>query len=176
MSGKVRSKAVVVVSSALPSHPCMPRVAEEGGLDSSDDEDYATDVDVVHERGLRRDSGHLCRPGPSTAALTTAAVAAPAAEADEFRKVPVLNDAIASGVLGGVPAPATVDASALARASAHRDDSQAERLTSKGVAGPRQFRVRFDTVQVLHHALSLDGSKLPSDGLAPLGLGVLRYR
>ena len=36
-------------------------------------------------------------------------------------------------------------------------------------AAPR--RVSFGTVRIASHACVLDGSKLPSDGLAPLGLG-----
>lgn len=41
---------------------------------------------------------------------------------------------------------------------------------------PRQCCVRFGEVQVLHHQVLLDDSKLPSDGLAPLGLGQLQRR
>lgn len=41
---------------------------------------------------------------------------------------------------------------------------------------PRVSRVSFGAVQVLHHAVSLDESKLPSDGLAPMGLGALQRR
>ena len=40
----------------------------------------------------------------------------------------------------------------------------------------RQCGVQFGDVQVLHHAIGLDDSKLPSDGLAPIGLGRLQCR
>ena len=35
--------------------------------------------------------------------------------------------------------------------------------------------VRFSDVTLLHHEVELDGSKLPSDGLAPIGLGELQH-
>lgn len=41
---------------------------------------------------------------------------------------------------------------------------------------PRQCQVRFGSVEMLHHSISLDDSKLPSDGLAPVGLGELQGR
>jgi hypothetical protein len=50
------------------------------------------------------------------------------------------------------------------------------RSTGSTPACVRQCRVRFDTVQLYEHAVTLDGSKLPSDGLAPIGLGVLESR
>ena len=40
----------------------------------------------------------------------------------------------------------------------------------------RRWGVRFTNVTVLHHDLELDDSKLPSDGLAPIGLGALRRK
>ena len=40
----------------------------------------------------------------------------------------------------------------------------------------RRKTVRFGDVQVLYHEALLDDSKLPSDGLAPVGLGVLKGR
>jgi len=36
--------------------------------------------------------------------------------------------------------------------------------------------VRFAGVTLLHHDMELDGSKLPSDGLAPIGLGALQRK
>ena len=41
---------------------------------------------------------------------------------------------------------------------------------------PRVCGVRFGSVDVLYHSVHLDDSKLPSDGLAPLGLGELQRR
>ena len=41
-------------------------------------------------------------------------------------------------------------------------------------AAARRCGVHFGGVQVFHHRLSLDDSKLPSDGLAPVGLGPLQ--
>ena len=35
--------------------------------------------------------------------------------------------------------------------------------------------VRFSDVTLLHYEVELDGSKLPSDGLAPIGLGELQH-
>ena len=53
------------------------------------------------------------------------------------------------------------------------DASPANPNQSPGAAA-RRCGVHFGGVQVFHHRLSLDDSKLPSDGLAPVGLGPLQ--
>ena len=59
------------------------------------------------------------------------------------------------------------------------DDAQ-ESASSPQCAVPartkRRRGVSFSHVTVLHHEISLDDSKLPSDGLAPIGLGALRRK
>jgi hypothetical protein len=46
--------------------------------------------------------------------------------------------------------------------------------SSASSSSPRQCGVRFGNVDVLYHDVRLDDSKLPSDGLAPIGLGQLQ--
>ena len=59
------------------------------------------------------------------------------------------------------------------------DDAQ-ESAASRQCAVPERAKrrrgVSFSHVTVLHHEISLDDSKLPSDGLAPIGLGALRRK
>lgn len=59
------------------------------------------------------------------------------------------------------------------------DDAQ-ESASSRQCAVPERTKrrrgVSFSHVTVLHHEISLDDSKLPSDGLAPIGLGALRRK
>ena len=61
----------------------------------------------------------------------------------------------------------------------YSDDAQ-ESASSPQCAVPepaqRRRGVSFSNVTVLHHEISLDDSKLPSDGLAPIGLGALRRK
>ena len=61
----------------------------------------------------------------------------------------------------------------------YSDDAQ-ESASSPQCAVPepaqRRRGVSFSNVTVLHHDISLDDSKLPSDGLAPIGLGALRRK
>jgi len=47
---------------------------------------------------------------------------------------------------------------------------------SASSSSPRLCAVRFGDVDVLYHDVRLDDSKLPSDGLAPIGLGKLQER
>ncbi|EOD31290.1 hypothetical protein EMIHUDRAFT_112905 [Emiliania huxleyi CCMP1516] len=59
--------------------------------------------------------------------------------------------------------------------------AEAGSSSGTGAAGgcspmPRVCGVRFGSVDVLYHSVHLDDSKLPSDGLAPLGLGELQRR
>mmetsp|Transcript_9640 Transcript_9640/g.21140 ORF Transcript_9640/g.21140 Transcript_9640/m.21140 type:complete len:457 (-) Transcript_9640:642-2012(-) len=63
---------------------------------------------------------------------------------------------------------------AVASASADVSSTAASELSSS--RAHRRPSVAFGYVQVLHHTALLDNSKLPSDGLAPLGLGQLDHK
>lgn len=58
------------------------------------------------------------------------------------------------------------------------EDAQEGTSPQSAALEPAQRRrgVSFTNVTVLHHEISLDDSKLPSDGLAPIGLGALRRK
>ena len=62
----------------------------------------------------------------------------------------------------------------------YSDDAQESASSPECASVPepakRRRGVSFSNVTVLHHELSLDDSKLPSDGLAPIGLGALRRK
>jgi hypothetical protein len=64
----------------------------------------------------------------------------------------------------------------------YSDDDEQESASASSpqyaVPEPAQRRrgVSFSNVTVLHHEISLDDSKLPSDGLAPIGLGALKRK
>ena len=85
-------------------------------------------------------------------------------------------DAIAVRRARGIELDATrVEASLPCKSAA--DPSEAVNVKAVRSGGthtvPSTQRVRFGVVQVLYHTIGLDGSKLPSDGLAPIGLGML---
>ena len=69
---------------------------------------------------------------------------------------------------------------ALSSVSSPQCDGAQESASSPQCAVPepaqRRRGVCFSNVTVLHHEISLDDSKLPSDGLAPIGLGALRRK
>lgn len=72
---------------------------------------------------------------------------------------------------GSTPTTKFIDASDSAVPSCSSETSS--RLELSVVCKPRRLQVTFGEVKVLHHTLVCDDSKLPSDGLAPVGLGDL---
>ena len=73
----------------------------------------------------------------------------------------------------GAPGMSSLSSPEMPSAPSSLDASPANPNQSPGAAA-RRCGVHFGGVQVFHHRLSLDDSKLPSDGLAPVGLGPLQ--